>query len=103
MAGLRPFSPDQAALLLLSRSRNSLPVLKNGTHFSSTSTELAGAWIATCPGGTVFDRKRTEPAQFDTVAGSQRIRNLVEDGADDVFDIAEKQMRVAIGNNLHQL
>ena len=62
---------------LFSRSRISLPVLKNGTDFFVDRDMLAGARIAPGARRPVLHRERAEAAQFDPVAARQRRRDLV--------------------------
>ena len=54
----------------------------------------AGARIAAGARRTVLDREGAEAAQLDTVAARQRGGDLVEDGVDDVLDVALIEMRV---------
>ncbi|SJM35519.1 hypothetical protein BQ8482_80153 [Mesorhizobium delmotii] len=63
---------------------------------------FAGARVAAGAGGAVFHRESTETAQLDPVAFGKRVGDLVENRADDVFDVAQKKVRVACGDDLHK-
>ena len=79
-----------------------MPVLKNGTHFSSTVDGFARARVAAGAGRAVFHRKRAETTQFDPVAVGQRVGDLIENRADDIFDVAQEEMRIAVGDDLYE-
>ena len=89
--------------MALSRSRNSLPVLKNGTNFSSTGTGGAGARVAADARRAMLDREGAEAAQLDPIAARQRLDDLVEDDVDDALDVAMEQMRIGGGDLLDEL
>ena len=89
-------------LLPFSRSRNSLPVLKKGTHFSSTSTDSPVRGLRPVRAGRFLTENAPKPRKFDAVAVGKRIGDLFEDRADDVFDVAQKQMRISCGDDLHE-
>ena len=78
-----------------SLSRNSLPVLKNGTHFSSTSTDLPVRGFRPVRAGRFFTENAPKPAQFDAVSVGQRISDFVEYGTHYVLDISQEEMRIA--------
>ena len=61
----------QAGRPRFSRSRISLPVLKNGTNFRDRDM-VAGARIAAGAGRALLDREGAEAAQFHPVAARQR-------------------------------
>src|SRR5690606_30476044 len=58
---------------------------------------FAGARIAADTGRPVLDREGAEAAQFDPITPRHGIADLVENGVDDVLDIALEQMRVLRG------
>ena len=70
---------DLPAAGLLSRSRSSLPVLKNGTNFSATDTEAPVRGLRPDARRAVLDREGAEAAQLHPVAARQRLDDLVED------------------------
>jgi hypothetical protein len=88
---------------LFSRSRISLPVLKNGTDFWSTETCAPVRGLRPGAGRAMLDRERPETAQLDAVAARERRRDLAENRVDDVFDVALVEMRVLSGNALNEL
>jgi hypothetical protein len=51
---------------------------------------------------TVLDREGTEAAQFDAISGSQRIGDFIQNGIDDILDIAVIEMWIVRSDNLHQ-
>src|SRR6185437_653134 len=55
---------------------------------------LAGARVAPNAGRAVFDRKGAEAAELHAIATGHRVADLIEDGVDDVLDVALKQMRI---------
>jgi len=62
-----------------------------------------GPWISAGPGRPVLDRKRAEPAQFDTVTFRHCVGDLAEDRVDDVLYVALIKMRILRGNSLDKL
>src|SRR5918995_4727627 len=60
---------------------------------------IAGARVAAGAGRPVLDRERAETAQFDAVAVRKRIGDLIEYGADNVFDIPQEKVRITCGND----
>ena len=84
------------------RSRSSLPVLKNGTNFSSTGTAVR---CADCgpDGPRDAHGERTKPAQLHPIAASQGIHDLLKDHVDDALDVAMVKMRVRRCDLLDQL
>jgi hypothetical protein len=63
---------------------------------------LAAAWIAADPGRAVLDRIGAKTAKLDPIAARQRVGNLVKDDGNNAFDVAMEQIRVLIGEFLHQ-
>ena len=87
----------------MSRSRISLPVLKNGTDFLSTATWAPVRGIASGPRRSVLDREGTEAAQLDAVALGHSTRDLTKNRVDDVFDVALIKVGVLSRNALDEL
>src|SRR5690606_12723517 len=88
--GVQPFTQFLAGL----EERHPLLLDLNG---------FPSARVASHPRRSVLYRKRAESTQLDAVACRQRLGDLVKDRVDDVFDVAQKKMRIAIGDALHQL
>jgi hypothetical protein len=61
---------------------------------------FAGARIASHARRTVLHRKGAEAAQFDAITPRHGIADLIEDGVDDVLDVALEQMRILVGKFL---
>ena len=87
------------ASAVFSRSRISLPVLKNGTCFLSTET---WAPVAAGAGRTVLDREGAEAAQLDPVAARECVDDLAKDGVDDIFDVTLVEVRILCRNALYE-
>jgi hypothetical protein len=64
---------------------------------------LAGARVAPDAGVSAFDREGAETAQLHAVAARHRLGDLIEDGVDDVLDVALVEMRISLGDPLHEL
>ena len=92
-----------ASDLLLSRSRISLPVLKNGTSFSVTGTLSPVRGLRPVRARRCLVEKAPKAAQFDALAARERLGDLAEDGVDDVFDVALIEMRITRRHTLHEL
>src|SRR5438552_19059816 len=63
----------------------------------------ASARVAAGAGRTVLDREGTEAAQLDAIAARQGARDFVQDGVDDVLDVALVQVRIGGRYALHEL
>src|SRR5690606_22483408 len=63
---------------------------------------FAGTRIAPAAGRAVFHGKCAKATQLHAIAFSKRVCDLVEYRADDVFDIALEEMRIAAGDNLNE-
>ena len=81
----------------LSRSRNSLPVLKNGRAFSSTGTGSPVRGLRPRRALRRFTVKDAETAQLDAIAANQRVGDPIEYRHHDQLDIGLQQMRIAGG------
>src|SRR4029079_2768826 len=57
----------------------------------------AGARVAADARGARCHRKRTEAAELDAIAARERDRDFIENGLDDVLDVALIQVRVGLG------
>jgi hypothetical protein len=62
----------------------------------------AGARIASGPGGTMLDRKSTEPPQLDPVAACQGRDDFIEDRIHNVLHIPLVKVRVVLGDTLNE-
>ncbi len=51
---------------------------------------------------TMLDRERAKAAQFYSVTARQGVRDFVENGVDDVFNVTQIKVRIAIGNALNE-
>ena len=56
---------------------------------------FAGAGVAADAGVAVLDRECAEAAEFDAVAIGEGGGDFIENGFDDLFDIAQEKMRIA--------
>src|SRR5690606_37386517 len=63
---------------------------------------FASAWIAARTCGAVLHGESSEAPKFDPIPFRKRGRDLIENGVDDILDVAEEQMRVAVRNDLHE-
>ena len=95
-------SARQSSGLAFSRSRISLPVLKNGTIFSVTGTLSPVRGLRPVRASALLGRERAETAQLDAFAARQRVGDLAENGVDDVLDVALIEMRIARRHALHE-
>lgn len=107
-AAVRPKSPDLALSLggrwgLVEALAHLLAGLEERHGLSGYRNLRSGARVPADPCLPVFDRKRPEAAELDAVAARQRRGDLIEDGIDDLLDVPEIKMRVAIGNPLYKL
>ena len=62
----------------------------------------AGARVAAGPRRALLHRKRAEAAQLDTIATRHRGDDLAKDRVDDVLDVTLLEVRILIGNFLHE-
>src|SRR3984885_1204358 len=106
-------SPAQAtatvptALNRLSRAVETLAHFFTGfeerRQFLGHRNLVAGARIAPGAGLSLFGRERAEAAQLDALSASESIRDLAEDGVDNVLDVTLIKMRIAGRHALHEL
>ena len=89
-------------LLPLTRSRRSLPVLKNGTNLPHRHRR-AGARIAADAGRAMLDREGAKIPELHPVAARQRLDDLFENDIDDTLDVAVIKILVGRGNFLNEL
>lgn len=61
-----------------------------------------GARVATKASVALFDRESTKAAKLDPVAARHGLDYLVKDGGNDTFNVSLVQVRILIGNLLHQ-
>lgn len=61
------------------------------------------AGIPACSRGAVFYGERTETSQFDTLSARERRNNLIENYANNKFDIPLKQVRILSCNFFNKL
>ena len=83
------------SVLPFSRSRNSLPVLKNGTRLASTSTAPPVRGLRPVRALARLDRKGAEAPQFDAVAVLHGADDFIEDRVDNALNVAVIKMGVA--------
>src|SRR5690606_35554343 len=64
---------------------------------------FAGSRVAPDAGRAILHRKSSETAKFDTISVGQGVGDLLEYRVDDIFHVAQKKMRVAVGDALNEL
>ena len=89
-----PEAAHPANAVRLSRSRISLPVLKNGTDFLSTETCAPVRGFLPVRAGRVLDRKSAEPAQLNAVTSGHRCNDFAQNGVDNFLNVTLIEMRV---------
>jgi hypothetical protein len=68
--------------------------LEEGHPFFLDEHRIAGPRIAAGAGRTVLHGEGAETAQFHAIAGRQRVGDLVQNGIDDVLDVAVVEVRI---------
>ena len=92
------------ASVLFSRSRISLPVLKNGTDFCATETCAPVRGLRPVRAGRFFTENAPKPRNSTRSPRASAAAISFEDGVDDVLDVALVEMRVlAVRDALHEL
>src|SRR3546814_13634760 len=70
--------------------------------YTTLFRSLAGARIAACARVASPRRKGTEPAQFDAAVIGQPGGDFIEEGRDDRFHVAQRQIRIFIRKHLNE-
>src|SRR5581483_3152090 len=83
-----------AAAIAVEALAHFLAGLEEGHGFLLDRDMRAGARIASGAGGTALHREGAKAAQLDPVAARHRAGDFVEDGVDDVLDVALIKMRI---------
>ena len=109
MPGTRPgiaehsaamYRPLTTAAVLFSRSRISLPVLKNGTDFCSTETWAPVRGLRPVRAGRCLTEKAPNPRNSTRSPRGHGVGDFAEDRVDDVLDVALIEMGILSGNSL---
>jgi hypothetical protein len=87
---------------LFSRSRISLPVLKNGTDFLSTETCAPVRGLRPVRAGRCFTENAPKPRNLHAVTARKRGGDLAEHRVHDVLDVTLIEMRVLPGDALNK-
>src|SRR3546814_14723322 len=70
--------------------------------YTTLFRSLAGARIAACARVASPRRKGTEPAQFDAAVIGQPGGDFIEEGRDDRFHVAQRQIRIFLRKHLNE-
>jgi len=72
-------------------------------YFLPHRHDAASSWITAPSPLPNFDRKSSEPAQLNAVATSHRADDLIENGIDDILNVALVEVRVLVCDALDEV